>query len=117
MTRVVTHVLIGVGGADRLDEPARLEAILRKAALATGASILQAHFHHFGEVMGVTGVLMLGESHISIHAWSDIDFAAPKSTCAGWRAEPSGTKPRILPYLRHVQGQSLVRWRVPAVSA
>ena len=76
MTRVGTHVLIDVRGAGRLDEPAHLEAILRKAALAAGATILQSHFHHFGDDMGVTGVLMLAESHISIHTWPEIDFAA-----------------------------------------
>lgn len=76
IARVGTHVLIDIRGAKRLDEPAGLEAILRKAALAAGATILQAHFHHFGAQMGVTGVLMLAESHISIHTWPENDFAA-----------------------------------------
>ncbi|MGB3471142.1 MAG: adenosylmethionine decarboxylase [Erythrobacter sp.] len=74
--RVGTHILIDVRGAKRLDEPAHLEAILREAANAAGATILQSHFHHFGENMGVTGVLMLAESHISIHTWPEIRFAA-----------------------------------------
>ena len=76
ITQVGTHILIDVRGGTRLDEPAFVEAILRKAALAAGATILQAHFHHFGEEMGVTGMLMLAESHISIHTWPELDYAA-----------------------------------------
>jgi S-adenosylmethionine decarboxylase len=74
--QVGTHALIDVRGATRLDEPAHMEAILRRAATAAGATILEAHFHHFGPQMGVTGMLMLAESHISIHTWPETGFAA-----------------------------------------
>lgn len=76
ITQVGTHVLIDVRGASRLDEPAYLETVLRQSAESAGATILQAHFHHFGPAMGVTGVLMLAESHISIHTWPETGFAA-----------------------------------------
>ena len=76
VTQVGTHALIDVRGARRLDDPRHVEAILRWAAEAAGATILQAHFHHFGPEMGVTGVLMLAESHISIHTWPETGFAA-----------------------------------------
>jgi len=76
ITTVGTHALIDVRGASRLDDPERIEAILRRSAQAAGATILQAHFHHFGPEMGVTGMLMLAESHISIHTWPETDFAA-----------------------------------------
>lgn len=73
---VGTHVLIDVREGTSLDDPAHLQAILRAAATAAGATILQAHFHHFGPGMGVTGVLMLAESHISIHTWPESGVAA-----------------------------------------
>jgi S-adenosylmethionine decarboxylase len=46
------------------------------AASAAGATVLNSHFHHFGEQQGVTGVLLLMESHISIHTWPEHGYAA-----------------------------------------
>ncbi|MDO5091069.1 MAG: adenosylmethionine decarboxylase [Cardiobacteriaceae bacterium] len=59
-----------------LADAARLEQLLRDAAHAAGAQILAARFHPFGEGQGVTGVLLLAESHISIHSWPEHRFAA-----------------------------------------
>lgn len=71
-----THVLLDLYGAERLDDPAFLESAIRSAALTAGAHIIGAHFHHFGGGQGVTGVLLLAESHISIHSWPERGFAA-----------------------------------------
>ncbi|WP_020655174.1 adenosylmethionine decarboxylase [Massilia niastensis] len=72
------HLLADLGGVDAalLSEPSRIDALLREAALAAGARILHSHFHAFGPGMGVTGVLLLAESHISIHTWPEHGFAA-----------------------------------------
>jgi S-adenosylmethionine decarboxylase proenzyme, Bacillus form len=53
-----------------------IESLLRQAAAHAGASVLQGHFHHFGPQQGVTGVLLLAESHLSIHTWPEARFAA-----------------------------------------
>ena len=72
------HLLADFYGvaAARLLSPADIDALLRAAAQAAGARILHSHFHSFGEAMGVTGVLLLAESHISIHTWPECGFAA-----------------------------------------
>jgi S-adenosylmethionine decarboxylase len=40
------------------------------------ARVLFSHFHAFGEGQGVTGVVLLAESHITIHTWPECGFAA-----------------------------------------
>lgn len=71
-----THLLIDIWGAARLDSPEHIDESLRAAAIATGATILHSHFHHFTPNGGVSGVVVLAESHISIHTWPERDFAA-----------------------------------------
>ncbi len=76
MTFAGTHLLIDLWGASQLDEPAFIDATLRRAATAAGATILHGHFHHFTPNGGVSGVVVLAESHISIHTWPERSFAA-----------------------------------------
>ena len=71
-----THLIIDLWGATNLDDPDHIDAVLREGALATGATILHGHFHHFSPNGGVSGVLVLAESHVSIHTWPERDYAA-----------------------------------------
>jgi S-adenosylmethionine decarboxylase len=73
-----THLLADFYGiqADQLVSCEAIDALLREGALAAGARILHSHFHSFGAAQGVTGVLLLAESHISIHTWPEFGFAA-----------------------------------------
>ncbi|ONG50636.1 S-adenosylmethionine decarboxylase proenzyme [Pseudoroseomonas deserti] len=70
-----THLIIDLWGATNLDDPAHIDAVLREAAIETGATILHGHFHHFAPD-GVSGVLVLAESHVSIHTWPERAYAA-----------------------------------------
>jgi S-adenosylmethionine decarboxylase len=71
-----THLLVDLWGAQNLDDPALIDAALRSAAIQAGATILHSHFHHFTPNGGVSGVVVLAESHISIHTWPERQFAA-----------------------------------------
>lgn len=71
-----THLLVDLWGASNLCDPAHVDRALREAAEAAGATILHGHFHHFSPNGGVSGVLVLAESHISIHTWPERNFAA-----------------------------------------
>ncbi|WP_168791696.1 adenosylmethionine decarboxylase [Paraburkholderia aromaticivorans] len=73
-----THVLADLGGiaVDMLPDAAALKAILVYAAKAAGANVLSAHFHYFGGEHGVTGIVLLAESHVTIHTWPEHRFAA-----------------------------------------
>ena len=73
-----SHLLADLYGVDpaRLVVSGDIDTLLRAAAMAAGARILHSHFHSFGEAQGVTGVVLLAESHISIHTWPEFGFAA-----------------------------------------
>ena len=71
-----THLLVDLWGATNLADPALIDAALRDAAIRAGATILHSHFHHFTPNGGVSGVVVLAESHISIHTWPEREFAA-----------------------------------------
>src|SRR5580658_6289219 len=70
------HLLVELGGASNLCDPDHIDRTLCDAAEAAGATILHSHFHHFSPNGGVSGVVVLAESHISIHTWPERDFAA-----------------------------------------
>ena len=69
------HLLLEHWGGRALRDPAALEAAMRAAARAAGATVLSAHLHPF-EGGGVTGVLLLAESHVTVHTWPERDYAA-----------------------------------------
>jgi S-adenosylmethionine decarboxylase len=75
---VGTHLLADLHGvdADLLQDGVALESLLRRAAEVAGARVLNSHFHSFGAGDGVTGVVLLAESHISIHTWPESGLAA-----------------------------------------
>ena len=70
------HLLIECQGEHAMLDSDRLEDLMTRAAQASGATIIASHFHKFGGHGGVTGVLMLAESHITVHTWPEVSYAA-----------------------------------------
>jgi S-adenosylmethionine decarboxylase len=69
------HLLVDLWGATNLNSPEEIEQVLRKCAIESGATILHSHMHHFTP-QGVSGVVVLAESHISIHTWPERQYAS-----------------------------------------
>ena len=69
------HLIVDLYGGKRLNDIDHIEETLRKCVTAAGATLLHIHLHHF-HPNGVSGVAVLAESHISIHTWPDIGYAA-----------------------------------------
>lgn len=70
------HLIIDFWGAKHLEDLKIIETSLCEAAKQSGATLLHTHLHKFGEGGGVTGVALLAESHISIHTWPELSYAA-----------------------------------------
>lgn len=72
-----THLLVECRGCTpaALNDPQALEQALRAAAARIGARVVTAAFHTFAP-HGVTGMLLLEESHLSIHTWPEHGYAA-----------------------------------------
>ena len=70
-----THLIVDLWGAKGLNDPEFIETTLRNCAEIAGATILHFHMHAF-EPDGLSGVLVLAESHISFHSWPERGFMA-----------------------------------------
>lgn len=77
MSALGTHVLIDLYGCDplRLKGVEGVERSMVAAAKAAGATVVQTVFHQFSPY-GVSGVVVLAESHLAIHTWPEHRFAA-----------------------------------------
>ncbi len=71
-----THVLIDFWGATGIDDAETVAQALRDAAEACNAHILHVHVHEFSANGGMSGVAVLAESHITVHTWPELDYAA-----------------------------------------
>src|SRR5437016_12193380 len=69
------HLIVDLHGAEGLDDIDLIEATLRRCVEAAQATLLHIHLHHF-HPNGVSGVAVLGESHISVHTWPRLCYCA-----------------------------------------
>lgn len=60
---------------DVLAQPDTIQTAMLDAANASHATVLDWHFHRF-EPQGVSGFLIIAESHFSIHTWPEFTYAA-----------------------------------------
>lgn len=60
---------------DLLKNPQEIEQIMEAAATAMQATIVQQTFHEFSP-HGVSGVIVIKESHLTIHTWPEHGYAA-----------------------------------------
>ena len=61
--------------------------VLIEAAVKSKSTIIDDRFHQF-EPRGASGVIIIAESHFSIHTWPERSFAAVDIFTSGSRMEP-----------------------------
>jgi len=70
------HIIADFWGARSLSDPEGVGQKLEWGGKNEGATVLVSHMNHFEYRAGVTGVVILAESHISVHTWPEYDYAA-----------------------------------------
>ncbi len=70
------HVLLDLYNChEDLKNSAFVEEALLEASKRAGATIVSHHFHKFAPC-GVSGVVIIKESHLTIHTWPEHGFAS-----------------------------------------
>lgn len=58
-----------------LTDVSEVESVMLCAAKAAKATVIDSIFHRF-QPHGVSGIVVIGESHLSIHTWPEYKYAA-----------------------------------------
>tara|TARA_Y100001972_G_C7446170_1_gene228675 strand:+ start:76 stop:459 length:384 start_codon:yes stop_codon:yes gene_type:complete len=71
------HLILELYGcdADKLNDVQAIRTYLIEATRRSGATILDDRFHQFSP-HGVSGIIVIAESHVSIHTWPEHRYAA-----------------------------------------
>lgn len=89
MPALGTHILVEFLGCqpEILNDAVQVEAGMVSAAKRAGATVIQATFHHFSPY-GVSGVVVIQESHLAIHTWPEYAYAAVDLFTCGDAIDP-----------------------------
>lgn len=83
------HLLVEYHGCDPeiLNDLERVKKFMLEAASESGATVLDASFHYFTP-QGVSGVVVIAESHLAIHTWPEYGYAAVDIFTCGNTVDP-----------------------------
>lgn len=89
MNALGRHLLLELKDCSKeaLNDPEFLRSVLVMAAEDCGATVLGVSVHPF-EPQGVSGVVIIAESHLSIHTWPEYSYAAVDIFTCGSTVQP-----------------------------
>jgi len=89
LNSVGKHYIVEIHGCDpaKLNSPEIIKSVMEGAALAANATILHSFFHQFSP-QGVSGVVVISESHLTIHTWPEFGYAAADVYTCGEHTSP-----------------------------
>ena len=91
------HLLAEFWYGKIIEDPTEIKKILIGAAKAAENIPLEVSIHKFSP-QGITGVVLLAESHIALHSWSEFNYLAIDVFTCGDKATPH----KALKYLKKV---------------
>lgn len=74
--------------SDILNDTDAIEMAMKRAAIECGATIISSTFHAFNP-HGVSGVIVIAESHLAIHTWPEYGYAAIDVFTCGDTVDPA----------------------------
>ncbi len=97
MNALGKHILLELKDCDRkvLNNLGFLKSILSGAAQEAGATVLGESFHQFAP-QGVSGVVIIAESHLFIHTWPEYGYAAIDIFTCGNTVQPEKAVQRLI---------------------
>ena len=101
MTALGTHILLDLRACDRdvLNDVAEVRRAMLDAAVAANATIIGESFHAFSTI-GVSGAVIISESHLTIHTWPEYGFAAVDIFTCGAALRPDRAVAVLIERLR-----------------
>lgn len=81
------HLIVEFWGGKIIEDAKKIKAILIKTAKISHNTSLGVKIHKFSPE-GITGFILLAESHISIHTWPDRDYTAIDIFSCGRNGQP-----------------------------
>jgi len=90
MKELGRHLIIELYGCDSqlLTDEARLKGILLRAVHVMGGTVKGEYTHRFPVYGGVTVLIAIAESHVSIHTWPEHSYAAIDVFTCGESLDP-----------------------------
>ncbi len=73
--------------SEKINDVGFIESSLLEATRTSGATIISHNFHKFSPY-GVSGVVVIAESHVSIHTWPEYNYAAVDIFTCGDTIDP-----------------------------
>jgi S-adenosylmethionine decarboxylase len=83
------HLLLELNDCDPklLNDISFIKEIMLAAAEESGATVLGESFHQFSP-QGVSGVIIIAESHLTVHTWPEHGYAGADIFTCGTRVKP-----------------------------
>ncbi len=89
------HLIAEFWHGKNIEDPKELKKILTTAVKKSKNTPLEFVFHKFNP-RGITGIVLLAESHIAIHTWPEFNYTAIDIYTCGDKANPE----KSLDYLK-----------------
>ncbi|MBW2624148.1 MAG: adenosylmethionine decarboxylase, partial [Deltaproteobacteria bacterium] len=88
MEKLGTHLIIELFECDGkiISDLKAVEELILEAVRISGATIIESFFHLFPP-NGVSGIVLVAESHFSIHTWPEYSYAAVDIFTCGDRVD------------------------------